>query len=131
MPRQDVQPALAVGLLSPVLHPARGTIFPQPLLQNKDDQPVHMDEIFPAGWKVIFSKEAGADCLLAAADHHLPHLQVAQLGVGQLVELENVLANWFSKHAVVAAIVRPDHYIYGVCADLKDVTQRLEALRLH
>jgi len=131
MPRQDVQPALTVGLLSPVPHPAKGTIFPQPLLQNKDGQPVRMDEIFPAGWKIIFSKEAGENCLHAAAHHHLPHLQVAQLGVGQLLELENVLTNWFSKHAVVAAIVRPDHYIYGVCADLKDVAQQLEALRLN
>lgn len=131
MPRQDVQPALIVGLLSPVPHPAKGTIFPQPLLQNKDGQPVRMDEIFPAGWKIIFSKEAGENCLHAAAHHHLPHLQVAQLGVGQLLELENVLTNWFSKHAVVAAIVRPDHYIYGVCADLKDVAQQLEVLRLN
>jgi 3-(3-hydroxy-phenyl)propionate hydroxylase len=57
-------------------------------------------------------------------------LQVAQIGVGQLVELENVLANWFAKHAVVAAIVRPDHYIYGVCANANDVMQQLDALKL-
>jgi hypothetical protein len=31
----------------------------------------------------------------------------------------------------VAAIVRPDHYVYGVCTDLKDVTQQLDALRLN
>ena len=130
MPRQDVQPALTVGLLSPVLHPARGTIFPQPLLQNKDGQPLRMDEIFPAGWKIIFSSQAGAECLRATSTHHLSHLQVAQIGVGQLVELENVLANWFAKHAVVAAIVRPDHYIYGVCANANDVMQQLDALKL-
>jgi len=121
---------LTVGLLSPVLHPARGTIFPQPLLQNKDGQPLRMDEIFPAGWKVIFSKDAGSDVLSAVTNHHLPHLQVAQLGVGQLVELENVLANWFSKHAVLATIVRPDHYIYGVCINANDLAQQLDALKL-
>ena len=130
MPRQDVQPALTVGLLSPVEHPARGTIFPQPLLQNKDGHPVRMDEVYPAGWKVIFSKDAGANCERACAHHHLPHLQVAQLGVGPLIELENVLNNWFIKHAVVAAIVRPDHYIYGVCADLESVAQQLDGLKL-
>jgi 3-(3-hydroxy-phenyl)propionate hydroxylase len=130
MPRQDVQPALTVGLLSPVEHPARGTIFPQPLLQNKDGHPVRMDEVYPAGWKVIFSKDAGANCERACAHYHLPHLQVAQLGVGPLIELENVLNNWFIKHAVVAAIVRPDHYIYGVCADLESVAQQLDGLKL-
>ena len=130
MPRQDVQPALTVGLLSPVEHPARGTIFPQPLLQNKDGHPVRMDEVYPAGWKVIFSKDAGANCERACAHYHLPHLQVAQLGVGPLIELENVLNNWFTKHAVVAAIVRPDHYIYGVCADLESVAQQLDGLKL-
>ena len=124
------QPALTVGLLSPVEHPARGTIFPQPLLQNKDGHPVRMDEVYPAGWKVIFSKDAGANCERACAHYHLPHLQVAQLGVGPLIELENVLNNWFIKHAVVAAIVRPDHYIYGVCADLESVAQQLDGLKL-
>jgi 3-(3-hydroxy-phenyl)propionate hydroxylase len=89
-----------------------------------------MDEIFPAGWKIIFSSQAGAECLRATSTHHLSHLQVAQIGVGQLVELENVLANWFAKHAVVAAIVRPDHYIYGVCANANDVMQQLDALKL-
>jgi 3-(3-hydroxy-phenyl)propionate hydroxylase len=89
-----------------------------------------MDEVFPAGWKVIFSKDAEADCERAATHHHLPHLQVAQLGVGPLIELENVLNNWFAKHAVVAAIVRPDHYIYGVCADLESVAQQLNTLKL-
>ena len=129
-PRQDVQPALTSGLLSPLEHPARGTIFPQPLLQGKDGHAIRMDEVFPAGWKVIFSKNAEPDCFSVAMHHHLPNLQVAQLGVGQLIELENVLDNWFSKHAVVAAIVRPDHYIYGVCNKLENLTQQLDELKL-
>ena len=129
-PRQDVQPALTSELLSPLEHPARGTIFPQPLLQGKDGHAIRMDEVFPAGWKVIFSKNAEPDCFSVAMHHHLPNLQVAQLGVGQLIELENVLDNWFSKHAVVAAIVRPDHYIYGVCNKLENLTQQLDELKL-
>jgi 3-(3-hydroxy-phenyl)propionate hydroxylase len=68
--------------------------------------------------------------LRATSTHHLPHLQVVQLGVGQLIELENVLANWFSKHDAVAAIVRPDHYIYGVCVDAQDVMHQLDTLKL-
>ena len=130
MPRQDVQPALTVGFLSPNHHPAKGTIFPQPLLLNKDGQQVRMDEIFPAGWKIIFSKEVTADCVQTASKHYLPALQLAQLGVGQLLELEGVLESWFSKYAVVAAIVRPDHYIYGVCTNAQDIAQQLENLTL-
>jgi len=30
----------------------------------------------------------------------------------------------------VAAIVRPDHYIYGVCTNAQDIAQQLENLTL-
>jgi len=130
MPRQDVQPALSAGLLSTVLHPARGTIFPQPMLELADGRCVRMDEVYPAGWQIIFSAQAGEEFFQAAKKHHLPSVQVAQLGTAQLKETEGVLSDWYAKHAVIAAIVRPDHYIYGVYSHAMELADALEALHL-
>jgi 3-(3-hydroxy-phenyl)propionate hydroxylase len=32
----------------------------------------------------------------------------------QADELDGVLAGWFERHGCCAALVRPDHYVYGV-----------------
>ena len=130
MPRQDVQPPLSAGLLAASVHPARGTIFPQPLLTVADGQHVRMDDVLGFGWRVILSADAGDDLLQATQHHHLPALTTAKLGTAELQEAEGVLANWFQKHGVKAAIVRPDHYIYGVSASAQELAQQLNALVL-
>ena len=130
MPRQDVQPALSAGLLGPVAHPARGTIFPQPLLHQSNGNQVRMDDVHPAGWKIVFSAQAGDDVVLAAQNHHLPALLPLKLGSPELTEAEGVLRKWFDTQGVQAAIVRPDHYIYGVCQTAQDVATQLDGLRL-
>jgi 3-(3-hydroxy-phenyl)propionate hydroxylase len=130
MPRQDVQPVLTTGLLGPVLHPARGAIFPQPLLMQANGHHVRMDDMYPAGWKIVFSADAGDNWVQAAQHHHLPELLSLKLGSPALTEAEGVLSQWFEKHDIKAAIVRPDHYIYGVCRSSQDVATQLDGLKL-
>lgn len=129
-PRQDVQPALTVGLLGAVIHPARGTIFPQPLLNHVSGEKVRMDDVYPAGWKVVFNANVSNDFLSASNHHHLPSLTTLKLGTPALMEAEGVLAKWFATHAVEAAIVRPDHYIYGICRTPEELSNQLDALTL-
>ena len=129
-PRQDVQPALPAGLLGSLVHPARGTIFPQPLLKMPDGQQLRMDDVYPAGWKVVFNSDADEEFAKASANHHLPRLQTLQLGSPTFTEAEGVLGRWFASHGVAAAIVRPDHYIYGVCKTPQDLATQLAALKL-
>ena len=130
MPRQDVQPALSAGLLGSVTHPARGTIFPQALLNQASGIQARMDDVYPAGWKIVFSANAGDDVVLAAQHHHLPSLLSLKLGSPELAEAEGVLGKWFEVHDAQAAIVRPDHYIYGMCQTSQDVITQLDGLKL-
>ena len=127
-PRQDVQPALSAGLLAAAPHSARGTIFPQPLLKLPNGQQARMDDVLGAGWRVILSADAGDDFVPATQTQHLPALTTAKLGTPDFTEAEGVLANWFHKHGVKAAIVRPDHYIYGVSATADDLASQLHDL---
>ncbi len=132
MPRQDVQPALSAGLLGSLVHPARGTIFPQPLLKGVGvgSNGVRMDEVYPAGWKVVLSANADEGFVQACQNHQRgPHLRCLRLGTPALIELEGVLGKWFETHGVHAAIIRPDHYIFGVCKTPQDVSAQLGELK--
>jgi 3-(3-hydroxy-phenyl)propionate hydroxylase len=130
MPRQDVQPALTAGLIGALVHPARGTIFPQPLLMRPNSEPVRMDDVYPPGWKIVLAPNAGEDFVQAASHHHLADLPVLRLGTPELIEVEGVLDQWFAKHGVQAVIVRPDHYIYGVGRTAQELATQLDALTL-
>lgn len=130
MPRQDVQPALTVGLLGSIEHPARGTIFPQPLLRQPNGETLRMDDVYPPGWKIVLNSTTGDEFTNASLRHHLPSLPVLKLGSPAFSEAEGVLAQWFKKHGVQAALVRPDHYIYVVCNTSQELAEQLEALKL-
>ena len=43
-------------------------------------------------------------------------------------ETEGVVAAWFERFGCKAAIVRPDHYVYGVADDATQLASRLSAL---
>lgn len=129
MPRQDVQPALQSGLLAQQAHPARGTIFPQPWL-TVDGEQKRMDDVLGSGWRLILAASANMDAAQAAGLSALPNLKAAKLGTPELSETEGVLAHWFERHGVIAAIVRPDHYVYGVAASEAELTRQLADLKL-
>ena len=125
VPRQDVQPALSAGLLSPDGGPGVGTIFPQPWLQASRE-PVRMDEVGGRGWRVVL--QATADAGFAAAATGTPEVRVLALGGATYRDNEGVSQQWFTKHGCTAAIVRPDHYVYGVASSPAQLSTQLSYL---
>jgi 3-(3-hydroxy-phenyl)propionate hydroxylase len=128
VPRQDVQPALAQGLLSSQAHPAVGTIFPQPWIRQGAGLQ-RMDSVSGKGWRVVLRE--GADAALAAAARAaaLAGMDILAMGAPGLAEADGVLARWFARQGCAAAIVRPDHYVYGVADTAADLSAQLLALR--
>jgi 3-(3-hydroxy-phenyl)propionate hydroxylase len=49
-------------------------------------------------------------------------------GDGCLEEVDGILAQWFDKNECAAALVRPDHYVYGVAASAGELDRQLEAM---
>ena len=127
-PRQNVQPALAHGLLAAQTHPARGTLFPQPWIQHAGAN-VRMDEVVGRGWRLIVSPQADVALKAAANAHSVKGMTLHTLGQGELIETEGVLWNWFTQHACTAVIVRPDHYVYGVANSEAELTHQFTQLR--
>ena len=128
VPRQNVQPALAKGLLSSLAHAAVGTIFPQPWLADAGTR-VHMDAVAGTGWRVVVRPAADASLAAVAASCLFAH--VCDTDSPGFVEVDGVLARWFSQQECQAAILRPDHYVYGVASDAGDLKIQLDALQQH
>jgi 3-(3-hydroxy-phenyl)propionate hydroxylase len=125
--RQEIVPPLQAGLLSTAEHPARGTLFPQPWLIG-ETSPQHMDDVIGTGWRLVLDGRRALGLLPASGD-------VRIVVVGQdsaqaaLVEQDGVLAAWFDRHDCIGALVRPDHYVYGVIRHVGDMAPMIASLQ--
>lgn len=128
VPRQNVQPALAVGLLSPQPHAARGTIFPQPWIGRGNAQS-RLDTLAGTGWRLVVSASADKALLHGAVSAKSPLMTVVDMAEPDFQEVDGVLSSWFSQHECMAAIIRPDHYVYGVASSAETLTAQLDTLR--
>ncbi len=108
-PRQDVLPRLETGLLASVDRSGRGMLFPQPRLAATaaGDADVLMDTRFGTGWRLV----VGGGTRVDAAG--VPGLTLIDLGAPDARETEGVVAGWMQRHGCTAALVRPDHYVFG------------------
>lgn len=111
-PRQDVIPRLETGFLARTPHAANGTLFVQPWVRHADGGRARLDDVTGAGWRLVLGPAANG--ALAGAVPPIPGLQVVRLGDGELAEYDGVAAAWFRRHECTTALVRPDHYVYGV-----------------
>ncbi|WP_298929469.1 bifunctional 3-(3-hydroxy-phenyl)propionate/3-hydroxycinnamic acid hydroxylase [uncultured Ramlibacter sp.] len=118
-PRQSVQPALAAGLLSPLAHAAVGSIFPQPWIL-RGGRKHRMDELAGRGWRLV--------TLDGTAPPATQDLRTVRIGTPDFNEAEGVAARWFAQQGCTAAIVRPDHYVWGVAQDAATLQKQLETL---
>ncbi len=117
MPRQDLMPVLAEGFLGDDPSPGRGALFPQPWVRSADGGRTRMDDHVGRGFR-LFSREA--------VDPSTKENMRALGGViipfgarsGDLVECDTVLDDWFDRHGIAHALVRPDHYVFGTARDL-------------
>jgi 3-(3-hydroxy-phenyl)propionate hydroxylase len=118
-PRQDVLPRLETGLLAPTPSSARGSLFPQPRVAPLDAGTAGlMDEHFGCGWRLVL------DATLPAPGEEAG-LTVITLGAGAWRETEGVVAAWMRRHECHAALVRPDHYVFGVATTPEDLPELL------
>jgi 3-(3-hydroxy-phenyl)propionate hydroxylase len=123
-PRQDVLPGLEGGFLAHLPHAANGTMFPQPWLRNGGAR-IRFDELAGTGWRLVLAPSMNAP--------DVPGVEVLCIGAGSLYEADGVVAEWMRRHECGAALVRPDHYVYGVAAnaDQLDALLHERAARLN
>jgi 3-(3-hydroxy-phenyl)propionate hydroxylase len=109
-PRQDVLPRLECGLLSTLNTSGRGTLFPQPKLADGSLMDVRMGY----GWRLVHDGTLPASC-------NLPSVTSVSLADETTAETERVVAEWMLKHGCHAALVRPDHYVFGTATTKEQI----------
>ena len=116
-PRQNVQPPLTEGCLSASARAnassARGCVFPQPwLILPHTQERVRMDHVLGCGWRLFVSETADAQWDKVVLNESL-NVRVIRWGEGAAQECDGVVKAWFEKEGVQAALVRPDHIVFG------------------
>ena len=121
--RQEIVPPLQNGLLAFPLHSAHGTLFPQPWIRTPTGRRL-LDTVTGTGWRLVLDARNAPD-LTADARASVSRIGMrlvrvcsadaaGQAGHEIVAEEDGVLAAWFDRHGCRAAIVRPDHYVFGV-----------------
>lgn len=121
--RQEIVPPLETGLLAPVPHPANGTLFPQPWIST-DKGNERLDDVIGGGWRLIVDGRQTAKGELFG----LP-ICAAIIGGDGLAERDGIIERWFNNHHCTAALVRPDHYVYGVLTSLEGAPSLLHTVQ--
>jgi 3-(3-hydroxy-phenyl)propionate hydroxylase len=135
--RQEIVPPLQKGLLAFPLQPAHGTLFPQPWIRTAAGRRL-LDIATGTGWRVVLDERNAPD-LTADVRADLTRLGMRLIRVrskdaaGQaeqdvVAEEDGVLESWFDRHGCRAAIVRPDHYVFGVANDKSALAKMLSEL---
>jgi 3-(3-hydroxy-phenyl)propionate hydroxylase len=134
--RQEIVPPLRKGLLASTDDSAKGTLFPQPRILG-DHGPILLDAAFGAGWRLCIDGRTAFE-LTDAARRQIDDLRLTSIRIGATpdadrdciaVELNGVMAGWFDRHGCRAAIVRPDHYVFGVAREPATLIALLRELR--
>jgi 3-(3-hydroxy-phenyl)propionate hydroxylase len=127
VPRQQLIPPLEAGFLSRTPHPANGSLFPQPRIL-RDGGEFLLDDIAGCGFRIVAGEGFPVMQLRRRDVAERLGARIVRIGAGEgcLPEADAVVANWFEQQGCRAAIVRPDHYVYGVALGAAGVDRQLE-----
>ena len=146
VPRQEMIPPLDTGLLSPLPQTAndspavngspaandspaaRGTLFPQPRVRHAGAT-VLLDDVTGTGLRLMLRANDVMDRAAARAAAARCGATLVTLGAGAFEEQDGIVAAWFARHNASAALVRPDHYVYGVASGPEQLASLAEAYR--
>jgi 3-(3-hydroxy-phenyl)propionate hydroxylase len=140
--RQEIVPPLQKGLLASQDDKAKGTLFPQPWVQTETGRKL-LDTVVGAGWRLIahgWQTPNISQAVRQQADKLGLHvIRIGSSGSGlsgqvsdakdAVFELDGVLARWFDAHECHAAIVRPDHYVFGTAFDEESLSELMADLQ--
>lgn len=129
--RQSLIPGLKDGFID-FRRPA-GELFPQPRVTDHNGREDLLDRFTGQSLRLVIADGfTGVDELLAALNDALEGqplpLSVVQLSAqpvaqNQYREHDGILAAWLHQNGAQAALVRPDHYVYGAAANLEEAVQ--------
>ena len=131
--RQNLIPDLIDGALLSEQGPPVGARIPQPRILTQAGEQL-LDDYVGSSFRLVVSSELSPEDIPDGLKTSLDRLGATTLllqsgGVSQqidpcayvVVETEGVLSDWLRTHQVVAVLVRPDHYVFGIAREASDL----------
>jgi 3-(3-hydroxy-phenyl)propionate hydroxylase len=135
--RQDLIPGLKAGIVSRKSK-AAGLMFPQPIVRTRDGGSAMLDNLTGTRFRIVtFAAEQigqmdSIDRFINEFDSVLLELGPdGLLSIGDAVRATDgsrQLSAWLAKHECIAAIVRPDGYVFGTAKNLEEIDTSLAEL---
>ena len=133
--RQSLIPDLSAGILSKVGGPAVGSIFPQPKVRHSVSEAL-LDDVTGSDFRLV---ARDIDLAQLAGDPRLNKLGLTLCRLGantasrtdnilQVEDCDDLLTAWLDRHGTNAALVRPDHYVFGTAIDLAGARELIDEL---
>lgn len=133
--RHSLLPGIHHGLIDRDQAPM-GTPFPQPVcrvgIAGKEQM---MDDLLGRGFVLVLRDAPSAERVaqwvaplqrLQAQVACIDPIAEVPTGVQALREADGVLGRWFAQHGCSAALVRPDHIVYGVAQGAEQIGELLQ-----
>jgi 3-(3-hydroxy-phenyl)propionate hydroxylase len=119
-PRQELMPGLDAGWLSQRSTSGRGAMFPQPWLSDREGGKQRMDDVLGYGWRLVITdgslpSPATRDCIA-----------IMRIGNDGHCDTDGVVQAWMNHHGCSAAVIRPDHYVFGVASTEAELESLLD-----
>lgn len=129
-PDKFVYPPLQDGMVA-----NHGGIFPQGLV-SAPDKTALFDDVVPHQWVVVTTAPSVANALSSKTREAFSEIDgvIRSFGFGSMFEggelsdTGGIYASWFENEQCVAAIVRPDGYLYGTASEPTELVELLDGL---
>ena len=118
--RQEIVPPLEVGLLADTDHRRERNAVSATLDHGRGGGTA-VDAMVGAGWRVVMDGRHPAVAVEGS--------NTITIGPHGLAEQDGIVADWFDRHGCVGAVVRPDHYVYGIVRQAAEVGPMLARLQ--
>ena len=123
--------------------PMAGTVFPQPRVETPGGKTALMDDILPPVFLIV---SATVDPQTALGERELAslrrigavrvvlrspgasHVALAGKELTTLTAQDDLFANWLAETGAIAAVVRPDRYVYGVASTSAELARLINDL---
>ena len=143
--RQSLIPGLVEGALCSDQGAPVGMRFPQPRVIG-DAGTCLLDDLVGISFRLVVLSNGGVADIPKALHRKLDELDGAvlsladgnvsrSLGSGRwsIVEADGLLSGWLRQHGLIAALVRPDHYVFAVAKEASDLNAMTDLIdeRLH
>jgi hypothetical protein len=120
-------PGISEGIIVPGT-PRAGELFLQADVE-RDGLRSRFDDAVGAGWRLVTDGPVAVDGTLAQWFANIGGTVVAVGGESGLADVDGAYGRWFTEHAVIAALQRPDFVLFGTAEAASDVDGLLRALQ--